>query len=111
MERSDLQELVREAGPSAAAGRLIVAHLGNGASLVAIKEGQRLDTTMGLTPAGGLVMSTRVGDLDPGVAALLLQEKGMSPAAVKYLGNHQAGLLVISGIRADMQELLSKDRW
>jgi acetate kinase len=103
------QELVREAGPAAAAGRSIVAHLGNGASLVAIKDGQSLDTTMGLTPAGGLVMGTRVGDLDPGVMLYLLQEKGMSPAAVNHLLNHQAGLLGISGISSDMQDLLTRE--
>ena len=86
-----LQELVREAGPAAAAGRLIVAHLGNGASLAAIEAGRSLDTTMGLTPAGGLVMGTRVGDLDPGVMLYLLQEKGMSPAAVNRPGQSSSG--------------------
>ncbi len=81
-------------------GKLIIAHLGNGASMAAIEGGRSLDTTMGLTPAGGLVMSTRVGDLDPGVIVYLLQEKGMTPAAVNHLINHQAGLLGISGISA-----------
>ena len=67
-----------------------------------------LDTTMGLTPAGGLVMSTRVGDLDPGVMVYLLQEKGMTPAMVNHLINHQAGLLGISGTSADMHDLLAQ---
>ena len=102
------QELEREAGPQEASRKLIIAHLGNGASLAAIKAGRSLDTTMGLTPAGGLVMSTRSGDLDPGVIIYLLQEKGMAPAAVNRLINHQAGLLGISGISSDMQDLLAR---
>jgi acetate kinase len=104
------QELVKEAGASAASGKLIIAHLGNGASMTAIKGGRSLDTTMGLTPAGGLVMSTRVGDLDPGVIVYLLQEKGMTPAAVTNLINHQAGLLGLSGISGDMHDLLAQAR-
>ena len=101
-----LQELAQEAGVPAAQGRLIVAHLGNGASMAAIEDGRSLDTTMGLTPAGGLVMSTRSGDLDPGVILYLLQEKGMTPAAINHLINQQAGLLGTSGISSDMQDLL-----
>jgi acetate kinase len=101
------QELAKEAGAQEASGKLIIAHLGNGASMAAIKGGRSLDTTMGLTPAGGLVMSTRAGDLDPGVIIYLLQEKGMTPAAVNHLINHQAGLLGISGISADMHVLLA----
>jgi len=103
-----LQELAQEAGAPAAQGRLIVAHLGNGASMAAIEGGRSLDTSMGLTPTGGLVMSTRSGDLDPGVILYLLQEKGMTPAAVNHLINQQAGLLGISGISSDMQDLLAQ---
>jgi acetate kinase len=103
-----LQELAQEAGAPAAHGKLIVAHLGNGASMAAIAGGRSLDTTMGLTPTGGLVMSTRVGDLDPGVILYLLQEKGMTAAAVNHLINQQAGLLGISGISSDMQDLLAQ---
>ena len=103
-----LQELAQEAGAPAAQGKLIVAHLGNGASMAAIKGGRSLDTTMGLTPAGGLVMSTRSGDLDPGVILYLLQEKGMTPAAVNHLINQEAGLLGTSGISPDMQDLLAQ---
>ena len=103
-----LQELAQEAGAPAANGKLIVAHLGNGASMAAIEGGRSLDTTMGLTPTGGLVMSTRVGDLDPGVILYLLQEKGLTPAAVNHLINQQAGLLGISGISSDMQDLLTQ---
>jgi acetate kinase len=104
-----LQELVQEAGASAASGKLIIAHLGYGASMAAINGGRSMDTTMGLTPAGGLVMSTRVGDLDPGVIVYLLREKGMTPAAVNNLINHQAGLLGISGISGDMHDLLAQE--
>jgi acetate kinase len=103
------RELVQEAGAAGASGKLIIAHLGNGASMAAIEGGRSLDTTMGLTPAGGLVMSTRLGDLDPGVIVYLLQEKGMTPAAVNQLINHQAGLLGISGISADMHDLLAQE--
>ena len=103
-----LQELAQEAGAPVAKGKLIVAHLGNGASMAAIKGGRSLDTSMGLTPAGGLVMSTRSGDLDPGVIFYLLLEKGMTPAAVNHLINQEAGLLGISGISSDMQDLLAQ---
>jgi acetate kinase len=101
-----VQELTRE---KVAYGKLIMAHLGNGASMAAIENGRSLDTTMGLTPTGGLVMSTRSGDLDPGVILYLLQEKGLTPAAVNQLLNHRAGLLGISGISADMQDLLARE--
>jgi acetate kinase len=103
------QELVQEAEAAEASGKLIIAHLGNGASMAAIEGGRSLDTTMGMTPAGGLVMSTRLGDLDPGVIVYLLQEKGMTPAAVNQLINHQAGLLGISGFSADMHDLLAQE--
>ncbi len=103
-----LQKLAQEAGAPAASGKIIIAHLGNGASMAAIKGGRSLDTTMGLTPAGGLVMSTRSGDLDPGVIIYLLREKGMTPTEVNHLINHQAGLLGLSGISSDMQDLLAQ---
>ncbi len=103
------QELKLEAGPQVANGKLIIAHLGNGASMGAIKDGRSLDTTMGLTPAGGLVMSNRPGDMDPGVVIYLLQEEGMAPAAVNDLINHQAGLWGISQISQDMQDLLAQE--
>jgi acetate kinase len=77
-----MQELRAEAGPDAADGRVIVAHLGNGASMAAVRHGKSIDTTMGFTPTGGLVMGTRSGDLDPGVVLYLIEERGMSPAAV-----------------------------
>jgi acetate kinase len=97
------------AGDEAAAGRVVVAHLGNGASMAAVLSGKSIDTTMGLTPAGGLVMGTRSGDLDPGVLLYLLQEKGRSPATVDYLVNQRSGLIGISGSSSDMRDLLARE--
>jgi acetate kinase len=89
--------------------RLLVAHLGNGASIAAIHAGRSIDTTMGLTPAGGLVMGTRTGDLDPGVLLFLLQQEGWSPSALNRLINKHAGLLGISELTSDMSDLLAKE--
>jgi acetate kinase len=104
-----LQNLEKVAGKEAAAGRLIVAHLGNGASMAAIRGGVGVDTTMGLTPAGGLMMGTRSGDLDPGVILYVLREKGRSPATVDYLVNQRAGLIGVSGSTSDMRDLLEQE--
>jgi acetate kinase len=93
----------------AAQGRIIIAHLGNGASLTAIREGVSVDTTMGFTPTGGIMMGTRSGDLDPGVLVHLLDAQGTSPAALNRLVNHQAGLLGVSGLSGDMRDLLDKE--
>lgn len=92
--------------PETADGRIIIAHLGNGASMAAVHKGVSIDTTMGLTPAGGLVMSTRPGDLDPAVILYLLKEQGISPDDLGELLNKQAGLKAISGKGSDIQELL-----
>ena len=100
-----LEELARVAGPDAAKGRVILAHLGNGASLAAVKDGVGIDTTMGFTPAGGLVMGTRTGDLDPGVAAWLLAS-GLNAEQFTHLVNHESGLLGISETSADVRDLL-----
>ncbi len=104
-----VRELDRETEKGRASGKLIIAHLGNGASMAAIEDGRGVDTTMGLTPAGGLVMSTRSGDLDPGAVVYLLRQKHMTPEAVNSLINHRAGLLGISGISGDMQDLLARE--
>ncbi|MGE5172260.1 MAG: acetate/propionate family kinase, partial [Betaproteobacteria bacterium] len=104
-----LNELVREAGTEAADGRVVIAHLGNGASMGAFRHGTSVDTTMGFTPAGGLVMSTRSGDLDPGVIVYLLQQKGMDAAALNRMVNKQSGLIGVSGTSSDMKELLDKE--
>ncbi|MGH2347541.1 MAG: acetate/propionate family kinase [Chloroflexota bacterium] len=91
---------------AAADGKVIVAHLGNGASMAAVRGGVGIETTMGFTPIGGLVMGTRPGDLDPGVLLYLLQGRGMDAAAVSTLVNRQAGLLGVSGTSGDMRDLL-----
>ena len=89
-------------------GRVVVAHLGNGASMAAVRDGAGVDTTMGFSPTGGLVMGTRSGDLDPSVPLFLLEERGMSPTQVSDLVNKQAGLLGVSGTSADMRDLLER---
>lgn len=90
-------------------GRLVVAHLGNGASLCAIDRGRSIATTMGFTPLDGLVMGTRTGALDPGVILYLLQHEGMDATAVEKLLYEQSGLLGVSGLSSDMQVLLASD--
>jgi len=88
--------------------RIIIAHLGNGASMVAVKDGSPLDTTMGFTPAGGFMMGTRSGDLDPGIILYLLNEKHFNAHELAELVNHQSGLLGVSGISSDMKALLER---
>lgn len=92
-----------------AGGRVIIAHLGHGSSMAAVENGVGVDTTMGLTPTGGLVMSTRTGDLDPGVLLYLLQTRGLDLESLSRLVNEQAGLLAVSGSSADMEELLARE--
>jgi len=101
-----IEELSRTAGSETAQGKLILAHLGNGASLAAVKEGKSIDTSMGFTPTSGLPMGTRTGDLDPGVASYLLQAQKLSPEEFNHLINHESGLLGISEISSDMRELI-----
>jgi len=90
-------------------GRLIVAHLGSGASIAAIRGGKSIDTTMGFTPASGLMMGTRCGDIDAEALLYLIEERKMTPKAVNTLINRQSGLLGVSDTSADMQELLDKE--
>jgi acetate kinase len=104
-----LSELGREAGVQASSGRVIIAHLGNGASMVGVKGGKSMDTTMGFSPAGGLVMSTRSGDLDPGVILYLLKEKGLGFSAVNRMVNKEGGLLGLSGISPAIKDLLEAE--
>ncbi len=92
--------------PAARHGRAIIAHLGNGASMVAVADGRPIDTTMGLTPAGGFMMGTRSGDLDPGVLLYLLAKNAYSHRTLEDLVNHHSGLCGVSGTTADMQRLL-----
>jgi acetate kinase len=85
--------------------RVVVAHLGNGASVTAVKRGRSIDTSMGLTPTGGVIMGTRCGDLDPGVLVYLAREKKFDAAALEELVDHRSGLLGISGLGSDMRRL------
>jgi acetate kinase len=85
--------------------RLVIAHLGNGASVTAVKDGQSIDTSMGLTPTGGVIMGTRSGDLDPGVLVYLMREKKFDAAMLEELVDHRSGLLGISGVGSDMRRL------
>jgi acetate kinase len=85
--------------------RTVIAHLGNGASLAAISKGVSIDTSMGLTPTGGIPSGTRSGDLDPGVVLFFLQNRHMRPKQVEDLLNHQSGLLGLSGRTSDMRDL------
>jgi len=103
-----MQEL-RALAIKEAEGRVLIAHLGNGASMAAVRGGIGIDTTMGFTPAGGLVMGTRTGDLDPGVLLYLLAERGMTRTALNELVNQKAGLLGVSATSADMRDLLEKE--
>jgi acetate kinase len=97
-------------GPAAANGRIVVAHLGSGASMCAIRERKSVATTMGFTALDGLPMGRRCGNLDPGVILYLMQEKGMAAAEVNDLLYRESGLLGVSGISDDMRILLASDR-
>lgn len=102
-----LQELERIAGKKAAEGRVILAHLGNGASLAAVRQGKCIDTSMGFTPASGLVMGTRSGDVDPGLVSFLDRSEQMTSAKFDRMMNHHSGLLGVSETSSDMRELLA----
>ncbi len=101
-----MEELARAAGIESANGKVILAHLGSGASLAAVQDGKSIETSMGFTPASGLVMGARTGDLDPGVAWFLMQSENMTPDQFNNLINHQSGLLGISETSSDMRDLL-----
>jgi acetate kinase len=103
-----IEELARIAGTKAAKGRVILAHLGSGASLAAFNESKSIDTSMGFTPAGGLTMGTRPGDLDPGVAWYMMKSENLTPKQFNKIINHDSGLLGISETSSDMQDLLAK---
>ena len=104
-----MEELARLGDPAAAAGRVILAHLGNGASLAAVRDGKSIDTSMGFTPTAGLVMSTRSGDLDPGLAPYLARTEQMTTIQFYEMVNHQSGLLGVSEISSDMRDLLAQE--
>jgi acetate kinase len=98
---------LRRIDPSAASGNVLIAHLGNGASMAAVHGGTGIDTTMGFTPTGGLVMGTRPGDLDPNIPLYLVESRHMSPEEVGTLVNAQSGLLGVSETSPDMHDLLA----
>jgi acetate kinase len=104
-----LSELARLESPEALQGRIILAHLGHGASMAAVRNGRSIETSMGFSPAGGLVMSTRTGDLDPGVILFLLQQDRLSPAEIKEMVNRRSGLFGVSGRSDDMRDLLEAE--
>jgi len=104
-----LMEELGRLDPEAAKGRVILAHLGNGASLAAVRDGESIDTSMGFTPAAGLVMSTRAGDLDPGLLSFLARRERMTPGQFDWMVNHESGLRGISGGRSDMRDLCARE--
>ncbi len=103
-----MEKLAGVAGTKAAMGRIVLAHLGNGASMAAVRDGKSIDTSMGFTPTGGLPMGTRTGDLDPGVVWFLLKTGNMTPKQINNLINYESGLLGISETSSDMRDLLER---
>jgi acetate kinase len=99
-----LESIVRQLGPDLPQ-RLVIAHLGNGASITAVKAGRSIDTSMGMTPSGGVIMGTRSGDLDPGVLVYLMRKKKLDDASLEALVDQHSGLLGISGLSGDMRQL------
>ena len=104
-----MEELARLGDPVAARSRVILAHLGNGASLAAVRDGKSIDTSMGFTPTAGLVMSTRSGDLDPGLAPYLARTEQVTTKQFYAMVNHESGLLGVSEISPDMRDLLARE--
>jgi len=104
-----MEELARLGDASATTGRVILAHLGNGASLAAVRDGKSIDTSMGFTPTAGLVMSTRSGDLDPGVAPYLARTERVDTKQFYDMVNHKSGLLGVSETSSDMRDLLTQE--
>jgi acetate kinase len=104
-----MEELARLGDPAATKGRVILAHLGNGASLAAVRDGTSIDTSMGFTPASGLVMSSRSGDLDPGLVSYLARTEQMSASQFQEMVNHASGLLGVSETSSDLRDLLARE--
>jgi acetate kinase len=104
-----MQELARLGDPAAARGRVILAHLGSGASLAAVRDGRCIDTSMGFTPASGLVMGTRSGDLDPGLMSYLASTDALTAMQFQAMVNHESGLLGLSESSADVRDLLDRE--
>jgi acetate kinase len=104
-----MEELARLGDPAATTGRVILAHLGNGASMAAVRDGKSIDTSMGFTPTAGLVMSTRSGDLDPGLAPYLARTEHINTKQFYEMVSHESGLLGISETSSDMRDLLGRE--
>ena len=104
-----MEELARLGDPAATTGRVILAHLGNGASMAAVRDGKSIDTSMGFTPTAGLVMSTRSGDLDPGLVSYLARTEQMTAPQFHQMVNHESGLLGVSETSSDMRDLLAQE--
>lgn len=104
-----LEELAHLGDPAAKKGRVILAHLGNGASLAAVRDGHGIDTSMGFTPTAGLVMSTRSGDLDPGIASFLARTNQIDSQQFYRMVNHESGLLGVSETSSDLRDLLARE--
>jgi acetate kinase len=105
-----VEELARLGDPAAKVGRVILAHLGNGASMAAVRDGKSIDTSMCFTPTAGLVMSTRTGDLDPGLAPYLARTEKMTTQQFYEMVNHKSGLLGVSDTSSDMRDLLDHEK-
>jgi len=105
-----MEELARLGDPAATTGRVILAHLGNGASMAAVRDGKGIDTSMGFTPTAGLVMSTRSGDLDPGLAPYLARTEQLTTKQFYAMVNHESGLLGVSETSSDMRDLLAREK-
>jgi acetate kinase len=104
-----LDELQQRTGAAPTAQKIVLAHLGNGSSLAAVRGGRSVDTSMGFTPIGGVVMSTRSGDLDPGVVTYIARTTGFDPDQVERELSDAAGLAGLSGGTTDMRELLARE--
>jgi acetate kinase len=104
-----LMDTLHRSSPQIAQGRVVLAHLGHGSSLAAVRGGWCLDTTMGFTPLGGVIMSTRSGDIDPGVVAFIAREEGWTADRVEAFFSHESGLRAVSSVTGDMRELLDRE--
>jgi acetate kinase len=104
-----MEELARLGDPAATTGRVILAHLGNGASMAAVRDGKSIDTSMSFTPTAGLVMSTRSGDLDPSLLPYFARTEQMTAKQFSVMVSHHSGLLGVSETSSDMRDLLARE--
>ncbi|WP_176084045.1 acetate/propionate family kinase [Martelella sp. HB161492] len=104
-----IAERLREISEYLVRKRTVVAHLGSGSSMCAMRDGKAIDTTMGLTPLGGLMMGTRSGTVDPGLVLTLMEKENLSPADIKHMLYYKSGLLGVSGISGDLRVLMESD--